>query len=288
MKQEKLFARHGRATDALAGINNSMMEKRETSDKALYRLRDIDVIVVNYSKQQTKLGINIHKLLTFGIIQFTSRFSKPPADKIYEVNFSIDDYIQITGGQIPADKEQRRRKRNEMQKRLRRELLLLQAIRLTSTDGKDFESINIVNRTAVKNGIVTIEFFRSFAEYLLKQPKTIIHPQLLRINARSRTAYAAGLKCIEHYWMNERRNSSAANRLKIKNILRYSPLPDYETVTKNGNSWKDRIRHPLEKALDELVTAGIFLEWHYDAPAQITNYHTFENALIIWTMKNVG
>lgn len=282
MKQEKLYARHGRATDALAGINPSMMEKRETSDKALYRIHDIDVVVMNYSKQQTSIGINVHKLLTYAIIQFTSRFNEPPADKIYEVAFSIDDYIRITGGQIPADREQRRRKRNEMQKRLRRELFLLQAIRLTSTNGNDFESINIVNRVSVKNGIVTIEFFRSFAEYLLKQPKTIIHPQLLKINARSRTAYAVGLKCMEHYWMNKRRNSSAGNRLRIRNILRYSPLPDYETVAKNGKSWRERIRHPLEKALDELVAAGIFLYWHYADPAQITNFHAFENAMIIF------
>ena len=169
-----------------------------------------------------------------------------------------------------------------MQKRLRRELMLLRAIRLTSTYGNDFESINIVNRTAVKNGIVTIEFFRSFAEYLLKQPKTIIHPQLLKINARSRTAYAIGLKCVEHYRMNKRRNSAAATRLKIKNVLKYSPLPDYDSVVRNRNSWIDRIKHPFEKALDELVAAGLFLNWNYDKPGDISNYHSFENAMIIF------
>ena len=283
--RKKLYARHGEATDALAGINpnnRNRIEINEDADKALFHQAGIEVTVPKYSEMQTSLGVNVHKLLTYGIIKFTSLFDRQRAGDIYEVHFSIDEYIQITGGEIPTDRERRRRKRNEMQKRLRRELTLLQSIRLTSTRGNDFESINLVGRTAVKNGRVTIEFFRPFAEYLLNQPKTVIHPLLLRINARSRTAYAIGLKCVEHYRMNARRNSSAANKLTIKYILKYAPLPDYESITKDGRSWKERIKQPFEKALDELVATGLFLSWQYDNPANITNYQSFENAMILF------
>ena len=284
--QKKLYARHGEATDALAGINPNNKNRiviNEDADKAIFHQEGIEVTVSKYSETQASIGVNVHKLLTFGIIKFTSLFDRQKLGDIYEVHFSIDEYIRITGGDIPADRNKRRRKRNEMQKRLRRELMLLQSIRLTSTNGKDFESINIICRTAVKSGSVTIEFFRPFAEYLLHQPKTIIHPLLLRINARSRTAYAIGLKCVEHYRMNIRRNTSAARKLTIKYILKHSPLPDYESVLRDGRSWTERIRLPFEKALDELVTTGLFLNWQYDRPASsIINYQTFENTMILF------
>jgi len=291
MEQEKLYARHGRATDAIAAINpnnRSKMEVRDPADKAIFRQDGIEVAIVNYSKMQSSLGVNIHKLLTYGIIKFTRSFNGPPPENIYEVQFSIDEYIRITGGNLPADRKRRRRKRNEMAKRLRRELMLLQAIRLTSTYKNDFESINIVNRTAVKNGIVTIEFFRSFAEYLLHQPKTIIHPMLLQIDARSTTAYAIGLKCTEYSLINNNRKTSAGHHLRVKSILKSAPLPDYEQVLTEGRSWKHRIMRPFEKAMNELVSAGVLHSWKYETPINGSSYHTFEEAMICFEVADQG
>lgn len=290
MKQagsKKLYTRHGKATDALAAIKQNTKRVDDIADKARFEQAGVEIIIFNYSAVKAKagIGVNMHKLLTYGISQFTSRYNgKEPAGCAYEVSFSIDDYIRITGGMIPQDRKKRRRKRNEMQKRVSGELMLLQSIQLTDISGNDFESISPICRTAARNGNITIEFSRPFAAYLLKLPMMPIHKKLLAISARCPTAYAIGWKFAEHHNINQRRHTQAGNKLKVRNLLKVSPLPDYESVLKDNKGWNERIKQPFEKAMNELMAAGVLKAWNYENLPAGANYHTFKDAMIVFKL----
>lgn len=277
-----LYARHEKATDALAAISERTRTVDKVADTAKYKLAGVTVVVTDYSEISAAVGVNTHKLLLFGITRFTSHYNKPQGGK-YEISFSIEEYMRIIGVNMPQDGQQKQRKRNEMQKRLQKELLLLQAIRFTHIAGEDFESVSPVCRTAAKSGNITIEFSRPFAEYLLKKPKTIIPPQFFQISARNRTAYAIGLKCSEHYYINRRRTTQAANKLKVKTLLQNSPLPDYQKVLEGRQGWTRVIRQPLESALNELLAIGFLKEWHYEK-LNGNSYQDFSNSFIYFEL----
>ena len=285
--KKELYARHGKATDALAAINRNRVKEDRLNDAAYFVQAGVKVTISNYSVAGANIGVNMNKLLLYAVALFTEQYEQTQSgSSLYEVNFTIDDYIQIVGGVVPADAGKRRRKRNDMQKRVRRELMLLQSVQVTQINGNDYESVSLICRTAAQNGIVTVEFSRPFAEYLLRQAKTIIHPQLLKVGGRSPTAFALGLKITEHHYMNAKRQTKAANRLKVKNLLKVSPLPTYESVLKDGKSWKERIRQPFEKAMNELITTGVLHSWRYESSEAAEKYHSFYEALI--TFKLAG
>ena len=270
--RKPLYAKHGKEIDALAVINQTTKKLDILTDTATFKQAGIEISITHYAEVKGNVGINIHKLLKFA----TSKFD----GKSPEVNFPLGEYMAITGNEIPTEREQRRRKKNEMQKRIRKELYTLQSVQVRNVNENGFESISPVCRTAAKNGNITIEFSRPFAEYLQKKRTTKMHSQLLKISGRSPTAYAIGFKCTDHFYMNLKRQTQAANRLKVKNILKSTPLPDYEKVLADRRSWKDRIKQPFEKAMNELVSAGVLLSWQYETPICGSSYHTFADTMI--------
>lgn len=275
MSKSKLYARHGRETDALAAINQSRKTVDMIAGVVRYRQAGYDISILNWSKTIPGIGVNTHKLLLYVICSFTELYSKAENGTVYEVGFSIDDYIRITAGTIPDDAKRRMNRRNDMYKRLRRELMLLQALQFTDINGKDFESISPVCRTSIKNGYVEVELSRPYAEYLLKRPKTTIPMQLFRISSKSPTAYALGLKITNHYYLNKKREKGW-NKLRVKNLLKESPLPPYDS----GHSWKDRIRLPFERAMNELVASGILSSWKYEKNTFDLDYHKFREVMV--------
>lgn len=291
-RNKPLYAKQSKAADALAIMPLQPVKLDKIADQAKFSRAGVDVMIFDYSRQQASIGVNVHKLFSFSIAMFTDQYNGLQAGG-YEVAFSLDEYIKITGGKLSADRKQRRRKRNDMQKRIRRELMLLQSLQFTQISGTDsFESISPFCRTAARNGVITIEFSRPFAEILLKKKAvTIVHPGLMRISARSRTAYALGQKCTRHYYKNRRRNSKAARRLKVKNLLKETLLPNYEDVLKDRKGWRERILLPFEKAMNELVAEGVLTKWQYEGAGTAQSYQAFKETVIYFEVsetENVG
>ena len=287
--QKNLYTRHSKSTDTLAAINDRAKTTNVMDPGNAQFWRDgLQVNVVGYDILNARIGVNVHKLLSFGITSFTKQYNKVNSESKYDVSFLLDDYILLTGGTIPDDPEQRRRKRNEAQKRIKNELQLLQAIQIVNDQDAIFQSMSLVSFTRIRNGVVTIEFSRRFAEYLLGQNLTVIPSPLFRIAARSRTAYTMGIKCSEYYYMN--RHKEQACRLKVRNLLKVTDLPDYETVLRDRKSWRERIKQPFETGMNELITAGVLRSWRYADRNAGKNYQTFSDALIIFEMtgKKVG
>ena len=283
-RTDKLYTRHSDKTNTLAAMSDNarFIDKMDDDpNTAKFRRNGLQVNVVDYDEMRAKIGINTHKLLAYSIVLFTKRYSHKTNDK-YDVGFLLDDYIKLLGGTIPDDPEQRRRKRNEAQKRIRSELQLLQAIQLVVDQDETFQSLSLVSFTRVRNGLVTVEFSRRFAEHLLDQNLTVIPTPLFRIAAWSRSAYSIGIKISEYHYLN--RFKKQACRLRVRNLLKVTEIPDYETVQKNGKSWKERIKQPFEKAMDELVAVRLLKSWKYENEDATSKYHTFQDSLITFEL----
>ena len=229
------------------------------------------------------IGVNLQKLLIFGMIAFTGTFSKANRSEHYEVSFRLDDYIRITRGSGDNDPEQYEKAKYDVQKRIKRELLLLQSIRCTWSDNKgNFDSVSLVYRATSNNGMITIGFSPPFAAHLLKQKKTTVHPALFRIDARNSTAYAIGWKLTGYRSMNKRRPDQA-NRIRVKNLLKVTTLPKYNDVRKRGQGWSRKIRKPFEKAMNDLVKIGLLKSWKYETQIG-SSYYDFSGKIVCFEL----
>ena len=312
-EQTQLALYHGKATDTMAIMSSRGATADKLTGKATIERGEVKLVLQKFNSLQGALGVNTHKLLFVGIANFTAlnNYDKREDRSIQPaVTFSLAEYAKGLGYEVEerptateeeALKEKKRVQRvlNEAQKKIKRELQVLQATTLTweeKVKGKagDYDSISLLSRTAVRKGVIHMEFSLPMAKYLVMLPITQYPKTQLRIDGRNQNAYALGNKFAAHYNMDNNQKKGTANRLKVETLLKVTNLPTYEQTIKNRNSWADRIKEPFETALDEVVRVGTLADWEYthakgvplteEEASTITDYKTFTDLYITYVM----
>lgn len=304
---------HGKATDALAALTGKGAEINTFSDKATIQTTTGDgvykVVIQDFSKLKGNVGVNTHKLFSTAVAEFTQINNYGGGAINPKVTIPFDQYARKLGYEIderptatPEDAAKEKKRAAEAaktaKKRIRQDLELLQAMRWTWTEkvkGEtgDFDSISLLDRTAIKKGYIIMEFGRNMAEYLKRLPITQYPQGLLAIDARKANAYNMGLQMAIHFNMDNNQVRGTANRLKVSTLLSYTTLPTIEDLQNekqdNSRQWYSRIKEPFEAALDEL-TGKVISSWEYvktkGAPLteseayNIADYTTFAGLLV--------
>lgn len=302
---------HGKATDALAGLNKKDIQVNPIADKAVLQTTagDFKAVIQNYSKVENTPSINTHKLFSTAVAEFTKINNYGGGAINPKVAIPFNEYARFMGYEIderPTDSPEAAAKEKKRtaealktaKKRTRADLELLQAMRWTwqeKVKGKagDFDSILLFERVAIQKGYIIIEVGRNFAEYLKQLPLTQYPRGLLAVDARKENAYRLGLKMAEHYSMDNNQIKGTANRLKVSSLLAVTGLPTLETLQNekqdNSRQWNTRIKEPFETALDEL-TGKVISSWEYvkakgeplteEEAYNINDYNTFTGLLV--------
>ena len=302
---------HGKATDALATLSHKDITEKPLADKATLQTPagDYKVVIQNFSKVKGNLSVNTHKLFSVSIAEFTQINNYGGGGFIPKVAIPFDEYARKVGYKIdeketstPEEAEKEKKRAREAyktaKKRISQDVDLLLAMRLTWEEkikgkGKDFDSINLFERGAIKKGYIILEFGRHMAEYLKSLPITQYPQGLLAIDARSDNAYNMGLKMTEHYNMDNNQVAGTANRLKVSTLLAVTSLPTIEDLQNekqdNSRQWYARTKEPFEKALD-ILTGKVIKNWEYvkskgkplteEEAYSITDYETFTSLYV--------
>lgn len=312
-EQTQLAIYHGKATDAMATMSSRDAVVDRITGRATIDNGEVKLAIQKFDSLQGTLGVNTHKLLSVGVANFTAINNYDPSeDRAIQpaVTFSLAEYAKWLGYDVeehPTDNEaealkEKKRVQNvlhEAQKKIKRELQVLQATTITWEEkvrGKagDYDSISLLSRTAIRKGVVHMEFSLPMAQYLVMLPITQYPKTQLRIDGRNQNAYALGNKFAEHYNMDNNQKKGTANRLKVEKLLNVTNLPTFDQTVKNRNSWVDRIKEPFETALDEVVRVGTLANWEYthskgvpltdEEASNITDYKTFSELYITYEM----
>lgn len=308
---------HGKITDAFSMMNSRMAETDKITGTAIIEKMGVQLAIANFAKMRATLGISTDKLLSYAIAKFTEkndfRHTKTKEPK-REVTFSLKEYADKLGYQVyekdtstPEEAErERKRAKNQLdnaRKAIKKDLDLLHASTLKWEEiinGKprDFERVSIVTYTGVINGEVRISFSPEIASYLAERNLLSQYPTaLLGLDGRNPTPYYIGKKLAEHYNMDSNITRGTNDRLGIPSILAVTDLPTYEYVQKTDRGhWENRIKEPLERALDELQRIGLLTEWEYthskgvkltDEEAQeITSYSEWAKLYLHFKLAN--
>ena len=326
--RENMILYHGKGTDELAKITPQSAQATPRGG-AVMQSHGLTVTYRNVlSMQPTERGrglisIQDHKLLTTAISFFTEKNGHPgppPTIEDCKISFPLADYAEAcgynvtprtadeSGAPLNADALEREKKRaagaiKDARIKIKRSIETLDQITLRweerprSGGKQDFEIAHLIAGGGVKNGVVSLTLSPDLAKYLMTQPKTQLPTALLSIDARNENAYRIGYDMARHYNNDNNQTRGTAARLKVETVLASTDLPTIEEVRKRRGSWEERIKEPLERALDVLTARGVLEDWSYtrakgapltdsEAAALANDYDSFIETYITYSLAN--
>lgn len=223
--------------------------------------------IPNYDKA---LGLSPtqHQLLCFILQGFTAKFSKDnTAEPEYLCYISVPQFLELKGVDVRDENAFKNGKKN-----IRRNLKALQRYEITWEEriqGKEkrWADIKMIgSATNINKDTIAVAVDVLYAQALLETNSLTQYPQALyRLTSHEATAYAVGCKLSNrwHYEREQRRGQH--DILGVKAILEASGLPTLNSLIAHNNhsKWNERIKEPLENALERLVEIGLLNTWEY-------------------------
>ncbi len=312
---------HGRVTDALPQLGkSSLLSKDPIAHTETYSTgtgeREVKAIIKEIDGLAGALGISTHKLLMVGIAQFAqNNHTGDQARKIQdtEVSFSLKEYAKLNGVDIEAHpdssgvitKQEQERAKSALKnarKKANKDLEALYNFSLSwieKVKGKieNFKDYRIIDSKGIENGYIKFNFAKQFSDYLIQLPLNQYPVALLKLDERSSNAYNIGIQLSYHLNNDNNIGKGTANRLKVKTLLEYTNLPNIEEVRTKNKSWVERIKEPLETALDALTACDYLENWEYTHPggegltdeeahALYNSFEEWKDTLISFSLKN--
>ena len=197
----------------------------------------------------------------------------------------LEQYMSLCG--TPLTKSSKDKTRRKVKEDL--ETLFHMSLEWTESRGKktkDFAKMRICDKIAIVRGNINFSFSKDMARYLTNAYIMQYPMELLKVDERNSNLYPLGRKLLLHYSMNNNRKKGTSNIISVKALLEVCPdIPTYENVMSEGRQLDQRIRTPLEKALDALE----FINWEYSNSKGVSltekyisskDYKTFEKLYI--------
>ena len=282
---------NGTATNKLATIGRKTKPRINplTDNEATIENGDFKVFIEKYSNKKS-LKVGVVKLLDILAIKLTklNHYKAKDANTLKRtVTFSLDEYMTYLD--IKDVKDAR--------KRLKEALDTLYSISLEweeKSKGKviNYAKMRICEAQGIKRGIASFTFTADMANYL-NQAYIMQYPlELLAISERNPNAYPIARKLALHHSIDNNHKKGTANIISVAKLLEVAPeIPSIEAVRAGNQSWSDRIKDRLEKALDAI---DCIISWEYsnskgvpltDEQIDISDYETFIKLFVKFNIK---
>ena len=252
---------NGTATNAFSAIGRKAEPTRINplaDNEATIENGDFKVFIEKYSNKKT-LKVGVVKLLDILAIKLTksNHYKAKDANTLKRtVTFSLDEYMTYLGVKDVKD----------ARKRLKEALDTLYSISLeweekSRGEVKNYTKMRICESQGINRGIASFTFTADMANYL-NQAYVMQYPlELLAISERNPNAYPIARKLALHHSIDNNHKKGTANIISVAKLLESAPeIPSIEVVRAGNQSWSDRIKDRLEKALDAI---GHTISWEY-------------------------
>lgn len=276
----------GKGTSALLEVIGAKAVKDKLKNTTTYTSGTTSFEIVGM--KDGKLGISTDKLLSVAISEFTasnhtgeSKSSRAlhskevhiPFDQYaYDCGYDVYKHETATPEEAKAETKRAKTEKDNARKKTKKDLDTLYNSSASWTQNKarskseteDFCKVRLVQKVGIVDGYIHITFSDDYAEYLMGLPLNQYSRALLRADERKPVAYAIGRILCKHYNMDNNQKKGTANLIKISSILdsELIDLPSIDKVRKDRKDWRERIKDPVEKALDSLVNDGCLEPLH--------------------------
>jgi hypothetical protein len=185
------------------------------------------------------------------------------------MGYNIDKRPTNTPEEEELEKVRVKNNMDNARKQMRKDLDIIahSELRWEDKDSGDFLSVSLTSSRGMKNGHIymsfTPELAKAFAQKNLITPYPV---KLLQIDNRKPTAYAIGRKLWDYYNIYRNQDRGTNDRISVLTLLRHAGLPSYDEIQRTDRGhWDERLKEPLEKALEDLVKCGLLKKdgWKY-------------------------
>ena len=257
-------------------------------------INGVTIFLKNF-KEISSLGVAEQKIFRYIIAAFTEKNSTGTQNPQLRQRLflSLSDYAKVTGTDINTEDRLK-----NFKKKLKKNLDNLKedtTFSWTETiRGKDksYTNISFISGYRITKDTIVIELSLSAAEYLVSLNTFIQYPRsLYLIDDRDYNAFAIGEALARHYSMNNNVIRGTEQMISVLKLLECTSFPSYEIIKEQRASWEQKVKEPLEKALEHLHQCGTIKDWCYskakgirltdEEAYQITSYERFVS-LYIW------
>ena len=304
---------YSRPTDALAYMSQRSAKIDSISGDATIDRFSVQITIAKFRELKASLGISTDKLLSTALAVFARNndFSKKAKEaKNRRVVIPLREYAKLLGYDVeerethtPEEaKEEKRRVKTALdnaRKKVRKDLDILYNLSFEWEErlhGKleSFSSVRLLTAKEYRGGNISITFTPEIADHLIARGLiTQYNTGMLKLDERKPNAYYIMRKLEEHYNMDTNQARGTHDRISIPALLAVTDLASYEEVQKRDRGhWVERIKEPLEEALDYLTQEGLLKSWEYthakgvplteDEAYSITTYKDFEELYLLF------
>lgn len=279
---------NGVATNELSRVNTQAKppEIKPISQEAFIQQGNVKVFISRYKELTGELKPSTHKLLdicTLALAKQNNYRSSGPLNTAVVV--PLEEYLELCGKPVTASSKK------EARKKIKEDLETLFHISLewSEPSGKktrDFAKMRICDSIGIKNGNIMLNFTAPMASYLNSSYIMQYSTQLLQVDERNANSYPLGKKLLQHNSMENNIKKGTANIISVKSALEACPdIPTYEEVMSKARQIDQKIKAPLERALNSLP----FITWEYsnskgkpltEEQLGSTDYKSFEKLYI--------
>lgn len=279
---------NGVATNELSRVNTQAKppEIKPISQEAFIQQGNVKVFISRYKELTGELKPSTHKLLdicTLALAKQNNYRGSGPLNTAVVV--PLEEYLELCGKPVTASSKK------EARKKIKEDLETLFHISLewSEPSGKktrDFAKMRICDSIGIKNGNIMLNFTAPMASYLNSSYIMQYSTQLLQVDERNANSYPLGKKLLQHNSMENNIKKGTANIISVKSALEACPdIPTYEEVMSKARQIDQKIKAPLERALNSLP----FITWEYsnskgkpltEEQLGSTDYKSFEKLYI--------
>lgn len=305
---------YSKPTNALAFMSQKRANIDAISGDAIIDRFSVQVTIAKFNEMKASLGISTDKLLSTALAVFAkendfSRGSKTASHRRVVIplreyaslsGYDVEEHETSTPEEAEAEKKRAKYALDNARKKIQKDLNILYNISFDweetiNNKVERFIRVRLLSNAIYSRGDIAITFTPEIADYLVARGLlTQYNTKLVGIDERQPNAYYIMRKLEEHYNMDANQQNKRHDRIGIDTILAVTDLPSYEEVQeKDRGHWVDRIKDPLENALDYLTREKLLKNWEYthakgvpltdEEASNINSYNDFASLYLLFT-----
>ena len=261
-------------SNTIASFKEKNANIKEFEDIAELKTPHGTLKIIDYSKLKgKKLNTPAKKILDMCILKVSQTLVYGATDPNNRyVSFTVEELAQLMDQSLETA-----RQREKFIERVYESAKQLKYIRWTQSNGskkiKDlkYDDIALFEYSGKDKNVFKFMFTQSAAFLLAHSPVCESFPtNLFKLDNRyGGNAYEIGRKMIRHtdIYVNRKKGNNCT--LSVVKLIENSEIPTFEDIeSKNRRDWKEKIKKPLEKALNDLLEIGFLSRWEYRTPTE--------------------
>lgn len=292
--QQYLPILHNAPTNELAAMSNAPITQRDDITKeSIVDSGAVRLFIEEYAELLAP-RCSVFKLFDMFCIELAKAndYRSPKGAQNKTVNISLDRYMELCGLD-PANKPAK----DKARRRVHEDINFLYRFSLEWKDQKggkyaDFRKQRICSSAQLHKGVISFTFADALADTLNSSFIGQYPVAIFRLDDRNKNTYPLARKIAMHACNDRNREKGTAHILSVKTLLEACPdIPSYEKVGEKSRAFTQKIREPLEKALDALEE---FTAWEYcnskgapltEEQLEAKDWNTYSGLLVKFTFR---